>query len=310
MSNYRILSIDGGGIRGIIPVILLQRLSAETGLAGWLDKVDLLAGTSTGGLIALGLAAGKPLEEIRDIYVTKASEIFDTSTWHTISHLGNLFGAKYDIGNLEKVIKPYLGETTTLASLAKKVLIASFLLDSGPADPRGRTWKPKIFHNFKGEDSDGGELAYKVGLYTSAAPTYFQPDDGYVDGGVFASNPSMCALAQTQDSRIGLDRPISDLALLSLGTGISLEYIDKPDPDWGEAQWIKPLIEIMLDGVSGIADYQCRKILGDRYQRLAPIFPIGTAIAMDDIGMIQYMTDFANGVDLTATVDWLRVNWI
>ena len=64
MQPYNVLSLDGGGIRGIISVILLQRLSAEPALAGWLDDVHLIAGTSTGGLIALGLAAGKSLSMI------------------------------------------------------------------------------------------------------------------------------------------------------------------------------------------------------------------------------------------------------
>lgn len=242
MTKYRILSIDGGGIRGIIPVVLLQRLSQEAGLEGWLDPVRLIAGTSTGELIALALAAGKTLSEIRDMYVTKAAEIFDRSAFREITSLGSLLGAKYDIANLERVIRPFLGEATTLGDLGKRVLIASFDLDSGPDDPRGRNWKPKLFHNFPGDDSDSKELAYKVGLYTSAAPTYFQPSGGYVDGGVYAANPSMCALAQTQDARLEGGPRIDEIVLLSLGTGMSREYIDKTAPDWGDAQWIEPLL--------------------------------------------------------------------
>ena len=68
-----------------------------------------------------------------------------------------------------------------------------------------RRWKPKLFHNFPGPDSDGGALAYRVAVATAAAPTYFASYDGYIDGGVFATNPSMCALAQTQDARIPAD---------------------------------------------------------------------------------------------------------
>lgn len=310
MAKYRILSIDGGGIRGIIPVILLQRLSQEAGLSGWLDGVDLIAGTSTGGLIALAIAAGKTLPEIRDMYVTKAAEIFDRSMLRTITNLGSILGAKYDVANLERVITPFLGESTTLGSLGKRVLIASFDLDSGPGDARGRTWKPKLFHNFPGIDSDANQLAYKVGLYTSAAPTYFQPSDGYVDGGVYAANPSMCALAQTQDPRIQGGPRTDALVLLSLGTGISLEYIEKREPDWGDAQWIEPLLRIMLDGVSGIADFECRQLLRERYLRLAPVFPSGVVVPMDGIDMIPYMTRFAESVDLTAATDWLRAKWI
>lgn len=310
MGKYRILSIDGGGIRGIISVILLQRLTQQAALDGWLGGVDLIAGTSTGGLIALAIAAGKTLPEIRDMYVTKAAEIFDRSVFRTITSLGSILGAKYDIANLERVIAPFLGESTTLGSLGKRVLIASFDLDSGPGDARRRTWKPKLFHNFPGPDSDASELAYKVGLYTSAAPTYFQPSDGYVDGGVYAANPSMCALAQTQDSRILGGPSMGEIVLLSLGTGMSLEYIDKPAPDWGDAQWIEPLLSIMLDGVSGIADYECRQLLRDRYFRAAPIFPPGSDVPMDAVDQIPFMIEFANSVDLTAAAAWLRATWI
>ena len=72
MPPYRILSLDGGGIRGIVPLVLMQRLSEEAGLGGWLDSADLLAGTSTGGLTALGLARWIPIEELRALYETEA----------------------------------------------------------------------------------------------------------------------------------------------------------------------------------------------------------------------------------------------
>jgi patatin-like phospholipase/acyl hydrolase len=310
MARYRILSIDGGGIRGIIPVILLERLAREPGLEPFLEKVDLLAGTSTGGLIALALAAGRTPSQIRSLYETQGSAIFDRSAWRAITSLGSLIGAKYDSDNLARVAEPLFGAATRLGDLGKRVLIAAFDLDSGPDDPRGRTWKPKLFHNFPGPDSDAHELVWKVGLYTSAAPTYFAPVDGFVDGGVFAANPSMCALAQTQDPRIPEGIRLEDVTLLSMGTGTSLQFIEEREPDWGDAQWIEPLLAIMLDGVSGIADYQCRRILGERYLRLAPVFPTGTAVPMDDADMVPYMAELAGAVDLGDAARWLRTAWL
>ncbi len=310
MAKYRILSFDGGGVRGLIPVILLERLSREAGLEGWLERADFLAGTSTGGLIALALAAGKSLAEIRGMYVEKAAEIFDRSAWRAIASLGSLIGAKYDVANLERVVRPFLGAETRLSDLRRRVLVAAFRLDSGPDDPRGRTWKPKLFHNFPGPDSDAHELAYRVGLYTSAAPTYFSPEGGYVDGGVYAANPSMCALAQTQDPRIRESVPLADVVLLSMGTGTSLQFIAESEPDWGDVQWIEPLLAIMLDGVSGIADYECRHLLGGRYLRVAPVFPAGAAVARDAADMVGYMTGFAESVDLTETAAWIRAAWL
>jgi hypothetical protein len=121
----------------------------------------------------------------------------------------------------------------------------------------------------------------------------------------------MCALAQTQDQRY-FDPPtaLDDVVLLSLGTGTSLLHVKGKTHNWGYAQWIKPLISLMLDGVSGIADYQCRQMLRERYHRLAPVFPPDVSIPMDDVDKIPYMIDFADRVRLTKTIDWLKANWM
>jgi patatin-like phospholipase/acyl hydrolase len=308
MATTRILAVDGGGVRGIIPAIVLQRLCAEPGLEGWLDRVDLLAGTSTGGLIALSLAAGVAVSDLRGLYEQHASEVFADTLWDKIEDLGKLIGAQYHVENLERVVHETLGDKT-LAQLDKRVLVTTFDLDN--EDPKARTWKPKLFHNYPGADSDGDALAYHVGTATAAAPTYFESFDGYIDGGVFATNPSMCALAQTQDPRIPDDEraELDDVRLLSLGTGRSLQYIEGTTKDWGYVQWVRPLINLMLDGVNGIADYQCNHVLRDHYHRLAPVFPPDKQIGMDAVDEIPYLADFATNLDLTETADWLRANW-
>ncbi len=313
MATYRVLSLDGGGIRGIVTVVLLERLAARAGLEGWLERVDLIAGTSTGGLLALGLAHGIPLAAIRDLYVRKGEAIFDDSWLDDIVDLGKLVGADYSTRGLRRELKAILGDVT-LGDLARRVLITTFDLDSGDdpdrATDQARTWKPKLFHNFPGPSSDGDAVAWKVGLYTAAAPTYFPSVDGYVDGGVYASNPSMCALAQTQDVRYGPPARLDEVVLLSLGTGTSLQYLKGRRLNWGYAQWAKPLVSLMLDGVAGIADYQCAQILGPRYHRLAPVFPAGTTIAMDGVAKVPYMEEFAAAVGLDATADWLETHWM
>jgi len=309
MAKYRVLSLDGGGIRGIITIILMQRLSAESGLEGWLDQVNLVAGTSTGGLIALGIAKGLKPEQMRSLYETKGTEIFDDSWLDDVLDLGTLIGAQYDnkklAHNVWKIFK-----NTTLGELQKPVLITTFDLDNEAKTPDQRTWKPKLFHNVPGKDNDANSLAYKVALYTAAAPTYFPVVDGYLDGGVFANNPSMCALAQTQDSRNDLRPGLDEVVLLSLGTGTSLTYITGKDLDWGMAQWVKPLINLMLDGVGGIADYQCKQILCDRYYRLAPKFAPGVSIPMDAVKRLPEMIDLAQKAPLEEAVAWLKTNWV
>lgn len=309
MSKFRILSLDGGGIRGVVTAILLQRLSADKHLDGWLDSVDLIAGTSTGGLLALGLAHGVDLQKIRNLYEVKGGEVFDDSWVDNLFDLGQISGAQYDNVNLERELKNLLGQTT-LAQLKKKVLITAFDLDNRSPNAARRTWKPKLFHNFPGPDSDGAQLAYKVGLYTSAAPTYFPSVDGYIDGGVFANNPSMCALTQTQDSRIRNRPALDEIVLLSVGTGTSLVFIPDQQLDWGLAQWAKPLISLILDGVSGIADYECQKILGEKYCRIAPVFPPGVTMPLDAVDRVPNMVEFANEVNLAPTIKWLRQHWL
>jgi patatin-like phospholipase/acyl hydrolase len=307
MAKYRVVSIDGGGIRGLVTTILLQSIVATPGFENFLNSIDFVAGTSTGGLLALAIAHQIDLGEIRDIYVKKGPKIFEDSWLDNLLDLGKLLGADYDIKPLRDELQEMFGNTS-LGQLKKRVLITAFDLDN--EKPEGRTWKPKLFHNFAGPDNDRAALAAKVGLYTAAAPTYFPSVDGYVDGGVYASNPSMCALAQTQDKRYSPKPSLDDVVLLSLGTGTSLQYIKGRSHDWGYAQWVKPLISLMLDGTAGIADYQCKKILRQRYHRLAPVFPEGVTVPMDDVNKIPDMIEFAEKLNIDETFAWLRKTWL
>jgi len=310
MTMSRVISVDGGGVRGVIPVVILQRLTHEAGLDDLLAKTDLFAGTSTGGLIALGLAADLGLPALLDLYEQRAPQIFHTSLLHKIRDLDNLIGAGYQLQNLRGQLHDVFGERR-LDDLTTRVLVTAFDMDNEAPAPAARTWKPKLFHNFPGTDSDGAELVHQVATYTSAAPTYFPTADGYVDGGVFATNPSMCALAQTQDPRNQAeDRgDLDQLTMLSLGTGHSLQYIEGETHDWGQLQWVRPLIDLMLDGVNGIADYQCRHILRDRYCRFAPTFDPAINIGMDDVGQIPYLVDYARNLDLSEVIHWLTERW-
>jgi uncharacterized protein len=307
MSKYRILSIDGGGIRGVITTILLERIIATSGLEDFLDSVDLVAGTSTGGLLALAIAKPLDLSEIKSLYIEKGPVVFDDSWVDDLVDLGRLRGAEYSIEPLRHELEERL-EDKELGDLEKHVLITTFDLDNNK-EPSARNWKPKLFHNFPGENSDRDILARDVGLYTSAAPTFFPSVDGYIDGGVYAGNPSMCALAQTQDERYPPNPKLDDIVLFSMGTGTNLQYIQGESHDWGEVQWVKPLINLMFDGVAGVADYQCQQILGERYHRLDPVFPPGIRIPMDAVNKIDYMRGFAETLPIEETIEWLKQMW-
>lgn len=303
---YKILSFDGGGIRGIVTLALLQRLEQQ--VPGFVARADLYAGTSTGGIIALGLAAGKTIQELLSLYVDNGKAIFDDSWLRDLVHMGDVIGAKYDQKNLGNILDGLFAEKT-LAQLNKRVLIPSFDLDCiDPQAPEEHTWSPKFFHNFPGSDSDGDLSVVDVALNTSAAPTYFPSHDGFIDGGVVANNPTMAAVAQTQDGRAQIDpRPaISDLRVLSVGTGTVLGFIKGKTNDWGVAQWAEPLVSLLLDASAGIADYQCSQLLRDNYRRLAPVFDPGVNIKLDEWERAQDLINFGNQADLGDTAAWLK----
>jgi hypothetical protein len=306
VTTYRILSLDGGGIRGLLTTVLLERL--QEAVPGWLDQVELLAGTSTGGIIALGLAYGLSPRTLRNLYYEKGPQIFADTLLDDIADVGRLLGAEYSLGPLESLLRQVIGDTR-LSELPRKVLISAFDLDNEATDGQ-RRWKAKFFHNFPGSDSDGEMPVYKVALYTSAAPTYFPAVDGYIDGGVAANNPALAAVAQTQDRRSELEpRPaLGEIVLLSLGTGILNQYVAGGELDWGYAQWARPLVNIMLNSSTGVTDFQCRQLLDERYHRLSPVLP--RPIGMDGWRHRRELIQVGERTELQPTIEWLRQHWI
>jgi hypothetical protein len=309
MATYRIVTFDGGGILGLLPAVLLGRLSAA--VPGWLEKADMFAGTSTGGLLALGLAKGLTPKDLRALYEIKGPAIFDDSWLDNLIDLGQLRGAQFSNSNLTKELKRILGETTKLKNLSRKVVIPTFDLDNEDPNPQKRSWKPKFFHNCGGSDSDGDALVYKVGLYTAAAPTYFPSVDGYIDGGVVANNPSLAALAQTQDKRSFPKPPaLEDILLISFSCGRSPIRIEGKNLDWGQAQWVQPLVQILLSGNTSVPDFQCRQFLRDNYHRVDPLYDPKQLFEIDNVAKIPALAAFAEGVNLSETVKWLKKNWV
>lgn len=301
MSPYHILSLDGGGIRGVLTAKLLERL--EMAHPGFLSKVDLFAGTSTGGILALGLAAGLTPMEMGRLYEESSTKVFADSIWDDIRDLGKLTGADYSNEPLKQAILELIGEIT-LGDLQKRVLISSFDLDNDPQEPGAqRTWKPKFFHNFPGEDSDADQKVVDVALRTSAAPTFFPIYQGYVDGSVVANNPSMCALGQALHPQTG-GQKLRQVTLLSIGTGTNPKFVPQQDADWGLAQWAPHLISLIMEGNVGLADYQCKQVLGKRYLRINPILP--KPIGLEEVDQIPLLKEVAEKEDLSAATRWLK----
>jgi hypothetical protein len=294
---YRILSIDGGGIRGVIALAILERI--DDAFPGWRSGINMFAGTSTGALIGLALAKGMSPRDIMDVYIKKGPTVFDRSLWHEVTNIGDAIGPKYDSDNRESLCHSILGDARLkdyLSPDGKKghVLVAAFNLH----DPTKGRWKAKLFHNMPTNDGtdDGDQYAWRVAMRTSAAPTYFASYDGYVDGGVFANNPAMCALAQTQDPRNAMKIPISSVRMLSLGTGWYPNFINGEE-SWGLAQWSTKIIDLIFDGVNDVDTFEAVKLLGtNNCVRVSPQMPID--IALDDTSKLGLLQQIGNQADI------------
>lgn len=315
INTYKILSLDGGGIRGLITARLLQRLNNHPKIAGWLNDIDLIAGTSTGGIIALSLAYGKTPDDLCRLYKCKGDNIFNKNILETFIDIPNVISAEYSNENLKEELYQFFGEKK-LVDLKTKVAIPTFDLDTmhdfdKTNAGKERGWKPKIFHNFEGSGSDKEYKIKDVALYTSSAPTYFPSADGYIDGGVFANNPSMIAITQAiSKHNVRKERAeLNDISLLSVGAGISLQFEEGENNNWGISQWAFSLINILMEGVTGISDFQAEQLLGEKYSRLQIYFSEGNEIELDDVDKVKEMEELANNLDLSKTIDWIDENW-
>ncbi len=296
----RILSIDGGGIRGIIPgqilVVLEEKLKQASGNenARIADYFDLVAGTSTGGILTCAYLCpdqqdpGRPkytAPEVVDLYLERGDEIFNIPFRHKLRTAGGILDEKYPTDELEDALNDYFGETK-LSELLKPCLISSYDI------------KRRQGHFFTQHDAlqnEGWDFLVKdVARATSAAPTYFECSKvksltkinyPLIDGGVFVNNPTLCAYAEVHTE---YSCTAVEMAILSLGTGYEKKAYDyNQAKDWGMIGWIKPLISIMMSGVSEVVDYQLRQIYSAvkapaQYLRINTEFPINVSSDMDD----------------------------
>lgn len=304
---WRILSIDGGGVRGYFAALMIARLVAAN--PRWLQQVDLIAGTSTGAIIALGLALEMAPSDIAGVYAREAESIFTTSLADRLLDAGGLIGPRYDLRRFAAILRR-LFHDVRLENLARKVVIPAFELDDKNPDPARRHWQARLFHNLGGPQTSGGLLARRAALYSSAVPAVFATADGFVDGGVFAANPALCALALSLDGNVREQVPRLDrVRVFSVGTGRSAQHIKGKRLHWGLTQWAKPLLGVTFDAGVGMVDYQCRQLLGRGYHRLNPWLD-GESIPLDDAEALPKLEQAAQAAELEPTLRWLDDNWL
>ena len=280
----RILAIDGGGIRGIIPALVLAELERRAGKPV-AELFDLIAGTSTGGILACGLTipgdGGRPrwrAEELVALYEKEGPHIFDRSLLKRITSLEGIVDERYPNRPLHDVLRRYFGDAR-LRNALTRVLVPAYEIER-------RT--PWFFRSVRAQaDAVYDFPMADVAFATSAAPTYFElvklpapgePTDYYalIDGGVFAVNPGMCAWAEAR--ALGLDQ---DTVVVSLGTGSLMRRIAYDDAkDWGLIEWAQPVLDVVFDGSSDVVEYQLGQVLArDRLFR----FQTALESASDDL---------------------------
>ncbi|MEZ4829820.1 MAG: patatin-like phospholipase family protein [Bacteroidia bacterium] len=312
---FTILSLDGGGIRGIIPGKVLEYI--ETQLydeasqqgPGIAEVFDLVAGTSTGGLLACGLNVkgenGRPryrASELLDLYRGETAQRIFSTNW--LGMVTSIFKSKFPADSIEEVLKSYFGEAR-ISDAISNLLITSYNTEAK---------RPFYFKSTDYRKSPELEnfLLWEVARATSAAPTYFPPKKiGYagefarldknfnpvteklnhlslVDGGVFANNPSLLAYIEAREilkergwdlsgkapagfegqagrgmtANVAATDAELPILLVSIGTGnTGMPYLYDDVKDWGLVEWVKPLIDILMQGVSDMVDYQMQYLL-------------------------------------------------
>jgi patatin-like phospholipase/acyl hydrolase len=288
-----ILSIDGGGIRGIIPAVILsyieeglQRKSGDS-KAVLSDYFDMTAGTSTGGILTCFylLPERLPAKDAIGFYAMYGKSIFKKRKFNPLG----LFGEKYTNKGLDDVLLQTMGEVK-LGDVKKRCLITAYDMEQR---------KAVIFTD---KDAAAGNIRNyylrDVARATSAAPTYFEPAEvrsmgdavsHLIDGGIFANNPTLCAWIEAYKSDFGFCKnPVADdLYILSVGTGkVKKRYKYAKAKDWGLVGWARPMLDILLSASAEVVHYQMKQLFSlkgytGKYNRLEP--EVGNASSeMDD----------------------------
>ncbi|MEQ8923600.1 MAG: CBASS cGAMP-activated phospholipase [Roseovarius confluentis] len=274
---FRILCLDGGGILGAFTASVLEELENSTGQA-ISTRFDLIAGTSTGGILALGLALGFSASELRAFYEERGRNIFPHTSRFSRARAAfrQLFRPKLDQGPLLQELYQILGDRR-FGEAQSRLIIPTF--DA----VEGRIYVFKTAHDPRFVN-DLDIPAVEVALATSAAPTYFSAARSatrtgaqYVDGGVWANNPSMVALIEAIAI---LGHTPDEIALLSVGTTTTPFSISKHENS-GAMSWNVGLIDLLMRGQAEAAAAQASLLLGDRYHRIDFVATEGQ-FSMDD----------------------------
>jgi uncharacterized protein len=322
MENKKItiLSIDGGGIRGILPGKIIAYIEEqikhrEGNDARISDYFDLIAGSSTGGILTcLYLTPNennRPQFSATDavnLYIDHGTEIFHLPWYRRMLNPFGLLKSKYSAKNLEQLASDYFVDSK-LSDLLKPCLVTAY------ETFQRKTLFFNVMDTAKGPDRD--YYIRDIVRSTSAAPTYFTPSkisslEGntltLVDGGVFANNPAMCAYAEARTKPISnyLNRPdkplnpdIDDMLIISIATGAKGEpYPYSKTSRWGVVGWLHPIIDILMSGNSETVHYQLNQMV----QKNNPTEPSNYVRLTPSIGKAHHEMDKATKKNIEALI--------
>ncbi|MEP0313204.1 CBASS cGAMP-activated phospholipase [Hyphomonas sp.] len=262
----RILSIDGGGIKGTMPASFLASLEEDLERPIG-EYFDLIAGTSTGGILAIGLAMGIPARQLLDLYVHRGPAIFGQSggswanrlsrRWRSVKHF---FAAKHDATDLRTELDRVLGGSR-IGDARTRLLVPSWDPDHRGVYIFKTAHHPRLKNDYR-------RLAVDAAMATAAAPTYFRrhrttDEIGLTDGGTWSNNPIALAVVEAI-TLLGWSR--SDLQVLSLGCGEEVYMIGEA-PGWGSLA--TDVSRLFMDGQSHGAMGIAKLLTGHQHEREA-----------------------------------------
>ncbi len=256
--RFQVLSLSGGGVRGLYTACVLEGLEARAGCRIG-ECFDLVAGTSIGGIIALGLALGRSAAEVRAIIEDAGPAVFPRGRWRSVA---GLFRARYAPGPLRAVIERVVGRDARLGDLRTPLLVPAVALTAGA----GQTFRSP---HHGAHAAHAGTLLADVAMATAAAPLAFPVarvgDAEYVDGALIAHDPDALALHEAQ---VFFAKPREDVFMLSVGTTRELAALPAGgNPSRGLLWWMRGnrLAESVMAAQQSLAQQLAREALGDRH---------------------------------------------
>jgi patatin-like phospholipase/acyl hydrolase len=262
---FRILALDGGGIKGAYTASVLATLEETTSRA-CRDHFDLIAGTSTGGIIAIGLGLGLSARDLCKFYAERGNDIFPVSgvVGQRLRAARQLFRPKHDAMRLRSALMSAFGERKFGESTCRLVIPAYDMTES-----RVYLFKTAHHERFK---FDVNLTAVDVALATAAAPTLFAAatilragDARYVDGGVWANSPALVALTEATHF---LSVPPADVDILSIGTTSTPFVVSARRSAGGVVGWGASLIELLMTSQVQAVEAQASLLTNNGWHRI------------------------------------------